>query len=145
MGFAPERSWRELEIVAEPLELLLKCFPSSHSALARGSTICNSQEPTRNRRFLIRLSIEKRTFWLICGHPGCCGQNGLWRNALFGRPAVIHLDSPRFAISGSRLEIDDFLSNCLLRNALFARSGCPDFCRYDLQCWGADSNLSIPY
>ena len=71
-----------------------KSWPShwNCSALARGSTICNFQEPTRNRRFLIRLSIEKRTFWLICGHPGCCGQNGLWRNALFGRPAVIHLD-----------------------------------------------------
>ena len=59
-------------------------------------------QPTRTRRFPIKLSIKKRIFWSICGPPGLC------KNI--------------FAELGSRPELVDFLLNCLLRNAFFGRS-----------------------
>ena len=80
-------------------------------------------QPTRTRRFPIKLFIKKRIFWSICGRPGFCG----------------HI----FAKFGSRPELVNFLLNCLLRNAFFG-----PICghrTFALQFRAADSNSSSSY
>ena len=83
-------------------------------------------QPTRTRRFPIKLSIKKRIFWSICGRPGFCS----------------HI----FAKLGSRPELVDFLLNCLLRNAFFGRSAViRTFAITFLQFWATDPNSSVSY
>ena len=80
---------------------LLRNALFSRSAVIRTFALAfsNCLQPTRTRRFPIKLSIKKRIFWSICGRPGFCS----------------HI----FAKLGSRPELVDFLINCLLRNAFF--------------------------
>ena len=83
---------------------LLRNALFSRSAVIRTFALAfsNFMQPTRTRRFPIKLSIKKRIFWSICGRPGFCGHT--------------------FAKLGSRPKLVDFLLNCLLRNAFFGRS-----------------------
>ena len=92
------------ELVDFLLNSLLRNAFFGRSAVVRAFvvTFSNYMQPTRTRRFPMKLSIEKRIFWSICGRPGFCG----------------HI----FAKWGSRPELVDFLLNCLLRNAFFDRS-----------------------
>ena len=83
---------------------LLRNALFSRSAVIRTFALAfsNCLQPTRTRRFPIKLSIKKRIFWSICGRPGFCS----------------HI----FAKLGSRPELVDFLLNRLLRNAFFCQS-----------------------
>ena len=127
---------------------LLRNALFSRSAVIRAFALAfsNFMQPTRTRRFPIKLSIKKRMFWSICGRPGCCSHmfaklgsrpelvdfllNCLLRNAFFGRSAILSkfpinclLRNAFFSRSAViRPKLVDFLLNCLLRNALFCRS-----------------------
>ena len=112
---------------------LLRNALFSRSAVIRTFALAfsNFMQPTRTRRFPIKLSIKKRIFWSICGRPGFCSHifaklcsrpeladfllNCLLRNAFFGRSAVIRA----FAIN--RLELVELLLNCQLRSAFSDR------------------------
>ena len=91
----------------------------------------NFTQPTRTRRFPIKLFIKKRIFWSICGHPDFCsfGQPTRTRRFpinLFIKKRIFwsicgHPDfcNHFFAILGSQNKLVDFFLNCLLRNAFF--------------------------
>ena len=144
---------------------LLRNALFSRSAVIRTFALAFSHclQPTRTRRFPIKLPIKKRIFWSICGRPGFCGHifaklgsrpelvnfvlNCLLRNELFGRSAVVRTFAVTFLlILGNRLELVGFLLNCLLRNAFFGRSAVVRaFVVTFLQNWAADLNSSISY
>ena len=103
---------RPIEMVDFLATCLLRNALFSRSAVIRTFALAfsNCLQPTRTRRFPIKLSIKKRIFWSICGRPGFCS----------------HI----FAKLGSRPELVGFLLNCLLRNAFLSICGHPDFCNH---------------
>ena len=149
---------RPIEMVDFLVTCLLRNGLFNRSAVIRTFALAfsNCLQPTRTRRFPIKLSIKKRIFWSICGRPGFCSYifaklgsrpelvdcllNCLLRNAFFGRSAVIRT----FAIN--RLELVELLLNCQLRNAFFGQSAViRTFAITFLQIWATNSNSSVSY
>ena len=75
-------------------------------------TFSNFMQPTRTRRFPIKLSIKKRIFWSICGRPGFCGQGRFslacsWKIVAAGRkpPGLLLLPQHLWSLCSARKNI----------------------------------------
>ena len=122
-----------IEIVGFLLTCLLRNAFFGRSAVIETSalTFLEFGQLTQTRRLPIKLSIKKRIFWSICGHPDFCTRFCNFRQPTRTRRFPIKLSIKKrdpdfcnhfFSILGSQLKLVDFLKNCLLRNAFFGRS-----------------------
>ena len=92
------------KLVDSLLNGLLRNAFFGRSAVVRTFALAysNFMQPTRTRRFPIKLFIKKRIFWSICGRPGLCGHIfAKWgsRPELVNFPLAFDMRAPGFFLT----------------------------------------------